>query len=94
MIGDLRNKISELDKKIVELLSERSEIVLDIAKAKHKQKSPFYKPHREQEVFLFLDGYNRGPLKNSHLHNIYREIMSAALSLEGNLKAAYLGPGG
>ena len=94
MIKDLRKKISEVDKKIIEFLSERSKIVLDIAKTKKKEKSPLYRPHREQEIFLFLDKYNPGPLKNSHLHNIYREIMSAALSIEGDLKAAYLGPEG
>ena len=94
MIDDLRNKISEIDKKIVRLLSERSEVVLDIAKAKQREKLPLYKPHREQEVFLSLNKYNRGPLKDLHLHNIYREIMSASLLIEGNLRAAYLGPEG
>ena len=94
MINDLRKKISEVDKKIIGLLSERSKIVLDIAKTKKKEKSPLYRPHREQEIFLFLDEHNQGPLNNSHLHNIYREIMSAALAIEGNLRAAYLGPEG
>ena len=67
---------------------------MNIAKAKQKERLPLYRPHREQEVFSSLDKYNQGPLKNSHLHNIYREVMSASLSMEGSLRVAYLGPEG
>jgi chorismate mutase/prephenate dehydratase len=39
-----------------------------------------------------LTQQNRGPLNNSALEAIYREIMSSSLSLEKSLKISYLGP--
>jgi chorismate mutase / prephenate dehydratase len=39
-----------------------------------------------------VDALNKGPLTNENLNAIYREIMSASLSLEHELKIAYLGP--
>jgi len=37
---------------------------------------------------------NKGPLPNNTLISIYREIMSASLSLNKELKISYLGPRG
>ncbi len=89
-----RKTISEIDLDIVKLISRRAEVTLEIAKQKRKESSPLYHPNREQEIFLSLDRNNRGPLESAHLHNIYREIMSSTLSIEGKLKIAYFGSKG
>src|SRR5919106_116156 len=39
-----------------------------------------------------LTGQNQGPFPNDAIRSVYREIMSASLSLEGPQKVAYLGP--
>ncbi|MCM8778954.1 MAG: prephenate dehydratase [Candidatus Omnitrophica bacterium] len=88
----LRAKIDSLDKKIVELLNERAALTLEIARLKKKMKEPIYVPDRESEVYKKVNQANRGPLNNESLSAIYREIMSASLSLEKSLKIAYLGP--
>jgi chorismate mutase/prephenate dehydratase len=49
-------------------------------------------PSREREVFDKIKRLNQGPLPDESAHAIYREIMSAALALETQMKIAYLGP--
>jgi len=88
----LREEIDSLDKKIVELLNKRAELTLEIAKLKKELKESPYSPDREKEVYNKVISMNKGPLKNEALSAIYREIMSASLSLEKPLKIAYLGP--
>lgn len=88
----LREKIDILDKKIVELLNKRAELTLKIAEIKKKAKESTYVPDREKEVYSKIMKVNMGPLKNEALSAIYREIMSASLSLEKPIRVAYLGP--
>ena len=89
-----RKEINSIDSQILKLISERSELALKVAKEKKQSNEAIYKPEREQEVFKFLSSQNDGPLYDSHIVNIYREIMSAMLALESSLNIAYLGPKG
>ena len=88
----LRKKIDSLDEKIIRLLNVRAKITVDIAKIKQKSGSSIYSPDREREVLSKINAQSRGPLGQSALDAIYREIMSASLALEKPLKIAYLGP--
>lgn len=49
-------------------------------------------PEREKNVFERLSKVNRGPMSESTLRAVYREIMSGAISLEYPLRVAFLGP--
>src|SRR2546430_14222981 len=49
-------------------------------------------PAREAEIVERLTRQNRGPFPNDAIRSVYREVMSASLSLEGPQKVAYLGP--
>jgi chorismate mutase/prephenate dehydratase len=91
-LDETRKKIDELDNKIIDLLNKRTELVLDIAKIKHAEGKEIYSPEREFEIYAKIDALSKGPLPADALKIIYREIMSAALSLEKELKIAYLGP--
>ncbi len=88
----LRRKIDSLDKNIVKLLNNRANVTIEIAKVKHMTKQSIYCPDREREVLKRLALLNQGPVASGALEAIYREIMSASLALEKNLKVAYLGP--
>ncbi|GAB4416927.1 MAG: prephenate dehydratase [Thermodesulfovibrionales bacterium] len=88
----LRDEIDLIDERIIELLSKRAEIALDIAHIKRKEKAGFYSPEREKEIIQRLLSINKGPFPNDALKAIYREILSACLSLEEPLKIACLGP--
>ncbi|HJU05954.1 MAG TPA: prephenate dehydratase, partial [Nitrospiraceae bacterium] len=49
-------------------------------------------PRREAEIVDRLMSQNPGPFPNEAIRSVYREIMSASLSLEGPQRVAYLGP--
>jgi len=88
----LRKKIDALDTKIVSLLNERAAITLSIGHEKIKNGKPIYAPDRENDVLKRLRALNKGPIQNEAIEAIYREIMSASLSLEKPLRIAYMGP--
>lgn len=91
-LNELRKKIDTLDASIVNLLNERINVVLDIGETKKQSGGEIYVPAREREVFEKIKRLNEGPLPDESAHAIYREIMSAALALETDMKIAYLGP--
>src|SRR3954471_20563269 len=92
-----REKIDELDHRIVELLNARARIVVEIGKVKQQAGTPVYAPDREKIVLDRIRAANKsvgGPLPNSCLEAIYRELMSGSFALEKPLRIAYLGPKG
>ncbi len=91
-LDELRSRIDGLDAEIVRLLNERINVVLSIGEEKKKTGAEIYVPAREREVFEKIKLLNQGPLPPESAHAIYREIMSAALALETEMKIAYLGP--
>ena len=91
-LDDLRKKIDSVDEKIVELLNERYQTVIEIGAWKKNKTSAIYVPEREKAVFERVMALNKGPMSNGTLKAVYREIMSGALSLEFPLRVAYLGP--
>ncbi len=93
----LRIRIDELDYKIVELLNARARIVVDIGRIKQQSGAPVYAPDREKVVLDRIRKANHdsgGPLPNSCLEAIYRELMSGSFALEKPLRIAFLGPAG
>jgi len=90
----LRKRIDDLDKRIVELLNERAEVVVHIGKAKQISGAPIYAPDREQAVLKRIIELNAGPLPPETLQAIYREMMSGSFALERPLRIGHLGPEG
>jgi chorismate mutase/prephenate dehydratase len=88
----LRKEIDEIDIEILNLLNRRANFVIDIAHIKRNKKAKFYSPEREREILERISALNKGPFPNDTLKGIYREILSASLSLEEPLKIAYMGP--
>lgn len=91
-LQQLRHKIDELDKKIIELLNDRTELALEVGKLKSETGKEIYAPERESQIYQKIDREAGGPLPKDALKSIYREIMSASLALEKPLAIAYLGP--
>ncbi|WP_020675631.1 prephenate dehydratase [Geopsychrobacter electrodiphilus] len=88
----LRNKIDQIDDQILDLLNNRARVVLEVGKAKAGESREFYVPSRERAIFERLQGGNPGPFPNESICRVFREIISASLSLEMPMKVAYLGP--
>src|SRR3989441_3108630 len=91
-IPEHRKAIDRLDAKIVKLLNERTQHVLQIGEIKLKAGEEIYAPHRELAVLQRVGRLNKGPITNESLRAIYREVMSSALSLQKSMRIAYLGP--
>jgi chorismate mutase/prephenate dehydratase len=87
-----RKKIDEIDDKIRLLLNKRAKIVLEIGKIKKKENLELHSPVREREILQRMERENEGPFSGESIRAIFREIISASLSLEGTLKVAFLGP--
>ncbi len=90
----LRCEIDEIDRKLVQIVSDRARIVVQIGKAKRGDGTPIYAPHREKEVLARAIANNPGPLSDRTIEAIYRELMSGSFSLELPLRVGYLGPKG
>ena len=96
-VKDLRDKIDEIDLKILDLIQSRAIHASKIGEI--KKESPdfdgiFYKPEREKEIIDRLTKKNSEPLRIDNVKNIFKEIISACLSIEGELSISYLGPEG
>ncbi len=88
----LRGEIDEIDSEILKLLNKRAQVVLKIRKAKEEKQLTVHSPEREGEILKRLQAISPGPFPNDALKKVYREILSASLSLEQPLSVAYLGP--
>ncbi|HIJ60974.1 MAG TPA: prephenate dehydratase [Nitrospirae bacterium] len=93
-LEELRNLIDKIDDSIVSLLSERAEIVTKIAKIKRDSNLAFHNPERERAIIERVTNKCHGLFPKDAIKVIFREIISASLSLEEPLKVSYLGPEG
>ncbi|MDB6080229.1 MAG: chorismate mutase [Akkermansiaceae bacterium] len=93
-LGDIRKNIDEIDGQLLDLLSARADLVHQVGEVKKRDGLQIYAPEREESLLRRLIELNSGRLPEKSIRAIYREIMSAALALEDDLKIAYLGPEG
>ena len=106
-LDSLRKRIDAIDLEIQTLLNERAENALQVAKVKKatalvedngidgvQPMVSFYRPEREAYILKNVASRNTGPMRNEHVQRIFREIISASLSLEEKLTIGYLGPPG
>ena len=94
-LEDLRTKIDAIDTQIIQLLGERADVVHEVGLVKKANGEQIYRPDRENELLnKLVEKAKDTRLPADSIRAIYREIMSAALALEEDLKIAYLGPEG
>lgn len=92
-IDTLRKKIDEIDLNILKILNKRAKIAIEIGQEKTKAgEKNFHVSSRERKIFIQLKKNNTGPFPDQAIFSIFREILSATLSLEKPLTIAYLGP--
>lgn len=81
-ISDWRRRMDEIDKKLVELLNERSHCALEIGRIKQEQGIPIYQPTRESEVLSNAENNNQGPLSHAAIRRLFERIIDEARSAE------------
>ena len=95
-LGQVRERIDSIDRQIQELISERANWAREVAKVKGEGLSAidYYRPEREAHVLRMVVDRNRGPLSDTEMVRLFREIMSSCLAQEDPLKIGFLGPEG
>jgi chorismate mutase len=81
-LSDWRRRIDEIDKKLVELLNERSRCALAIGKLKQASNIPLYQPERENEVLENAERTNSGPLTDAAIRRLFERIIDEARAAE------------
>lgn len=81
-IADWRRQIDELDRKLVELISQRAHAAHEIGKLKRVAGMPIYEPDRERTVFANVRKVNPGPLPDVDLQRIYERIMDVMRQIQ------------
>jgi chorismate mutase/prephenate dehydratase len=93
-LSELRVQIDALDQQLLRLLNDRALVAEKVGEVKKREGTAFFRPDRVAQVIDKIQQANPGPLKNEHVADIWREIMSACLALESPQRVAVLGPAG
>jgi chorismate mutase/prephenate dehydratase len=91
-LNSLREKIDDVDMRLLKLLSSRAKLVQKVGEVKDGK--AVYRPERESQILRRVVDRNPGPLPPTALQRIYTEIMSACRALEDSVTVAFLGPEG
>lgn len=75
ILARCRDRIDELDRRILELLNERTLAVEEIGRVKQRLRMPIYEPRREDEVFRNVTVNNRGPLPGEAVRRVFERII-------------------
>jgi chorismate mutase len=81
-IEEWRDKIDDLDRKLVDLLNERAQYADEIGKIKERLGLDAYSPSREEDVLRNVLGHNKGPLTGSALRRLFERIIDESRKLE------------
>ena len=93
-LAELRVLIDAVDQELLVALNRRAALANEVGELKRHDGSPVFRPEREAQVIHGMQKANQGPLKDTSLALIWREIMSACRALEAPQRVAYLGPKG
>ncbi|HEX4277488.1 MAG TPA: chorismate mutase [Bryobacteraceae bacterium] len=70
-----RERIDHIDRRLVELLNERTSIVEEIGRVKKEANLAIYEPKRETQVFQNITSNNNGPLSADGVKRIFERII-------------------
>ena len=81
-LEELRIQIDILDRKLVELLSERARAAQMIGHLKVATSLPVYEPAREKVIYANVRAANKGPLPDIELTHIYERNIDVMRALQ------------
>jgi len=81
-IADWRKQIDEMDRRLVELISQRARAAHEIGKLKKTADLPIYEPDRERLVLENVRKLNPGPLSDRELLRIYERVMDVMRQIQ------------
>ena len=81
-LEEYRVVIDQIDRRIVALLNERTEIVECIGRVKRESQMPVYEPRREDQVFANIAEANHGPIGHEAVRRIFERIIDEMRSIQ------------
>jgi chorismate mutase len=75
LIRQLREQISDADRKIIEAINARLKLVARLKAYKESRGMSFVDPEREEWMLSYLTRANRGPLSAEGLQEIFGEVL-------------------
>jgi chorismate mutase len=81
-LDEFRVSIDAVDRRIVDLLNERTRVVEEIGRVKRHSELPIYEPKREEQVFANITGHNQGPLTPEAVRRIFERIIDEMRTIQ------------
>ena len=74
-ISEIRKKIDDLDKDLINILNERAKLSYEIRTLKNRANLPILDEQRENEILTKITLLNEGPLDEDSVRDIYSKIL-------------------
>ena len=81
-ITKIRDRMDELDARLVGMLNERANCAQEIGRLKETVGLKVYQPQREREVLDHVRSENQGPLDGDAITRLFERIIDEARRLE------------
>lgn len=83
-LDQYRSQIDVLDRRLLELLNERTAIVERIGRVKQDRGLAVYEPKREDQVYANILAHNLGPLPHAAVKRIFERIIDEMRTVQRN----------
>ncbi len=80
----LRDGIDEVDRKLIDLLNQRTRFVEAIGAVKRTYGLPVYEPKREDDVYANIAAHNDGPIPQDSAKRVFERIIDEMRTLQRN----------
>jgi chorismate mutase len=81
-IEDWRAEIDALDRRLVELLSERAQCAIAVGRIKNANNMEVFDPERERQILENILRENKGPLDDDALRRIFERVIEECRRIE------------
>ena len=81
-LEQLRAQMDEINDRLLDILSERAKISIEIGAVKEKQGVPKADPERERKMLDRLVAKNPGPLPAASVRQLFKQIFQASMDLQ------------
>jgi len=81
-LDSLRFAIDEVDRKLLELMTERVRLVLAVGDVKRARQMPVYDPERERRVLDHLASLAESPLDGPTVRRVFERLIDEMRRLE------------
>ncbi len=91
-VSTLETRLAKMDRELVKCLNERVSLACRIGKINQQSGKPAFLAAEDDAVLQRVAAKNKGPLDNTTLRAVFRELISDSRTLVRRLRIAILGP--